>query len=106
MASHYRTLKEQIAASLYIKPASLSELAKRDFLSRISEENIDRMLQQMENDKWIFFRNRAGEEIFHTYKEFALSHRMREYELREVRREKIKRMTAEQAIDYYNRKFT
>ena len=71
------TLKKDIAASLYMKPATFEELMDRDFLHNRSEYGIDSLLMQMEKDGWIFMRG----EKYHTYKKFALSREMDEYEL-------------------------
>ena len=70
-------LKKDIAASLYMKPATMNELFKRDFLQNRSEYGVSILLDIMVKDGWLFERG----ETFHTYKEFALSSEMSEYEL-------------------------
>ena len=72
-----RELKKDIAASLYMKPATFEELMERDFLHNRSEFGVSFMLEQMEKDKWIFMRGNK----YHTYKKFALSSEMSDYEL-------------------------
>jgi hypothetical protein len=91
-------LKMDIAASLYIIPATIDELLTRDFLINKSRYGIELMLQQMEKDSWIFFKK----EKYYTYKKFALSPRMSGYDLHGLH-DKPKRLTAEQAIKKYNR---
>ena len=75
--SQLKELKRDIAASLYMKPATFEELMERDFLHNRSEYGISIMLQQMENARWIYIRW----DRYHTYKKFALSTEMAEYEL-------------------------
>ncbi len=70
-------LKKDIAASLYMTPATFEELMERDFLHNRSEFGISMMLQQMENAGWIFMKK----EVYHTYKKSALSGEMDDYEL-------------------------
>ena len=72
-----RELKKDIAASLYMKPATFEELMERDFLHNRSEFGVSFMLEQMEKDKWIFMRGNK----YHTSKKFALSSEMSDYEL-------------------------
>ena len=58
-------------------PATFEELMERDFLHNRSEFGISMLLQQMENAGWIFMKK----EVYHTYKKFALSREMDDYEL-------------------------
>ena len=70
-------LKKDIAASLFIKPATLKELLKRDFLKNKSAYGIEILLQQMETDKQIYFKG----DKYSTYKKYAQSDKMKEYDL-------------------------
>ena len=76
-----RELRKDIAASLYMKPASFEELMERDFLKNRAEFGISLMLNQMEKDQWIYMRG----EVYHTYKKFAESDEMSDYELHGIR---------------------
>ena len=51
-----KELKMDIAASLWIVPCSEAELMERDFLKNRSPEMIQRLLLQMETDKWIYMK--------------------------------------------------
>ena len=75
--SQFTELKKDIAASLYLKSATFEELMERDFLHNRSEYGVEICLNQMEKAGWIYVRG----EKFHTYKKFALSKEMDEYEL-------------------------
>ena len=72
-----KEFKKNIAASLYILPGSLNELMTREFLKNISSFGVDQLLHQMEKDEWIYYRY----EKYYTYKKFATSTEMAEYEL-------------------------
>lgn len=76
-----RELKKDIAASLYMEPATFEELVQREFLINRAEFGISLLLNQMEIDKWIYMRG----EVYHTYKKFAESPEMSEYELYGIR---------------------
>jgi hypothetical protein len=67
---------EQIAVSLFIKPATLEELMKRDFLANIADFNVDRALAHLEQNGWIY---RRGQKFF-TYTDVARNE-LAEYEL-------------------------
>ncbi len=62
-----RSLKRDIAASLFIKPASIEELLKRDFLKSKSFYGIDLLLSILEKEKWIYLK--GGK--YRTYKHVA-----------------------------------
>ena len=70
-------LKKDIAASLYMKPATMEELMERDFLHNRSEYGISVLLSLMVNEGLLFEKG----ETYHTYKKFALSSEMIDYEL-------------------------
>ena len=70
-------LEKDIAASLYMAPATLDELCERDFLEYIADFNVDRILMKLENKGWIFV-NREGK--YQTYKKVA-SRELSEHEL-------------------------
>ena len=76
-----RELRKDIADSLYIKAAHFEELMERDFLHNRSEYGVSFMLDQMINDGWIYTTGKDDNEKYHTYKKFALSREMDEYEL-------------------------
>ena len=69
-------IKERVAASIYILPCTLDDLLQRDFLKGYSEYSVDRILQMLENDKWVYQRG----EVYHTYKKIA-ENELSEYEL-------------------------
>ena len=94
-------LQKEIAASLYMKPATLAELMSRDFLKNRSEEGVDRLLMAMENKNWIFCKS----EVYHTRPKFAKSKEMKEYELAGSRANdlKYKRPTIEQVVKRWKR---
>lgn len=54
----------EIAASLWIKPATLEELCQRDFLSGKAEYGVFRLLNMGREKGWIYQRN----EVYYTYK--------------------------------------
>lgn len=70
-------LQRDIAASLFMEPATLEELRTRDFLRHYSEESVDRMLMRMESKGWIFI-NPQGR--YQTYKKIAATE-LADYEL-------------------------
>lgn len=76
-----KEIKKDIAASLYLKPASLEELLEREFLHNRSEWGISVLIDQMIKDEWIYERN----DKYHTYKKFAESEEMNDYELHGLR---------------------
>ncbi len=76
MMETLKQLEDQIMVSLFLSPANLSDLMKRDFLQYISDVNVDRILVRLENEGLIFYR---GDEIF-TYKKTA-KNRLVKYEL-------------------------
>lgn len=90
-------IQKDIAASLYIKPTSLEELKKREFLKGMSEFGILTLLQMMQNKAWIYFKANK----YYTYKSFAISKQMSEYELHGIN-EPLKRITFEKAINNYS----
>jgi len=61
-------LQKDIAASLYLEPATLDELSKRDFLSNIADFNVDRLLSVLEYKGWLFIDK---QDRYHTYKKIA-----------------------------------
>ena len=71
-------LQDKIAASLWMKPATLEDLMKREFLHNIADFQIDRQLFFMERDKKVYMK-RGGK--YYTYKKFALELNRRGYEL-------------------------
>lgn len=72
-----RELKENIAASLYMQPATLAGLMERDFLAHYSDYLVDRLLMQLEGQGWIY---QDSKDRYHTYKRVA-KRELREYEL-------------------------
>lgn len=70
-------LQEKIAASLYLKPATLDELMEREFLEYIADFMVDRFLHRLEGKGWLFV-DKAGR--YHTYKHVARKE-LAEYEL-------------------------
>ena len=70
-------IKKDIAASLYMMPGTMEELMERDFLHNTSEYGVSLLLSFMLKDGWIYEKG----ETFHTYKKFALSSEMSDYEL-------------------------
>jgi len=70
-------IKKDIAASLYMKPATMEELMERDFLHNRSEYGVSILLGIMVRDGWLFEKG----ETYYTYKKFALSPGMSDYEL-------------------------
>lgn len=90
-----KVLRRNIAASLWIVPGTLLDLTKHDFLKGYSAANVDRMLQFMEKDGWIYQKG----ETYYTYTKFAMSDEMSEYGLQPL---PSKRLTAAKAIKKYN----
>ena len=65
--SDIQELREKIAASLWMEPASLEELCKRYFLNNRSEFSVDRLVFSLIRDGWLYER---GDKIF-TYRKIA-----------------------------------
>lgn len=68
---------KDIAASLWCNPATFEELCKREFLLNTSIYGIDYMLYEMQKKDWIYEKNGA----YYTYKKFAQSEDMSEFDL-------------------------
>ncbi|MCP4493171.1 MAG: hypothetical protein GY820_38605 [Gammaproteobacteria bacterium] len=70
-------LHEQIAASLYVIPATLDELMERDFLHNTADFMIDQQLSILLRRKWIY---QTADEKYHTYKK-TVEKELSEYDL-------------------------
>lgn len=68
---------KEIAASLYLKPATVEELMERDFMKGISEYGAHTLVNICFSKGWLTCKNG----VYSTKKKFALSKAMREYEL-------------------------
>ena len=76
MASETTELFKNIAASLWVSPATIEELSGRDFLKFRSEIGVSNLLHAMVNLGWIYQR---GERFF-TYKQTVIKN-LSEYEI-------------------------
>lgn len=67
-------LKDEILKSLLIEPCSESTLEKRDFLKSRSTYGISRIIQQLETDGAIFYKD-SKSEIMHVKRSYIRTKR-------------------------------
>lgn len=77
MANQIGTQKDDICASLHIKPYTEEELRQREFLKNTSMEGISRFLFWLEKDGKIYERNG----VYHVYKKTVIELNKKGYEL-------------------------
>lgn len=75
--SELQTVLNDIAASLYMKPGTFDDLASRKFMKGKSNHGIITLLRILITKKACYKKD----EKYYTYKKYALSDRMKEYEL-------------------------
>lgn len=89
---------KEIAASVYIKPATVEELMEREFMKGKSEWGVHTLVNICFQKGWLYCKKG----VYHTHKKFALRDVMSEYELDGIH-EKPKRNTIEETVRNWDR---